>query len=155
MKLVHHAELCPDNAKLRAFVDWWKLHGPFAIKLLRGDTTDADQAKLYAQGRTLPGKVVTHAKTAAQSAHGHEAAIDAAPVRELFSNGNVRLIYLGDESDDGLRTEAERRYNVMADIAEAQFGLESGRNFPGLRDLPHLQDPEWASLPLTQGVNTP
>ena len=151
-RLVHHAELCPENPKLRAFVEWWEVHGPFAIKLLRGNTTDAEQAKLYGQGRWLPGKVVTNAKTAAKSAHGHSGAIDAAPVRALFTNGNVRTIYLGDELEPSVRAEALARYRVMADIAETQFGLKSGRDFPGLADHPHLQDPEWESRPVSPGV---
>lgn len=150
--LVFYPELCPENPRLQAFVSWWSTSGPFPIKLLRGNTTDAEQLKLYTQGRWLPGRVVTNAKTASASAHGHGGAIDAAPVRELFTNGKVRLIYLGDEEDRAVRAEALRRLNIMADIAEKQFGLESGRNFPGLHDLPHLQDPEWESLPLADGV---
>lgn len=150
--LVFYPELCPENPRLRAFVGWWALKGPFPIKLLRGTTTDAEQAKLYGQGRWLPGRIVTNAKTAAQSAHGHAAAIDAAPVRELFANGKVRLVYLGDEAEPAVRNEAVARYGVMADIAESQFGLQSGRNFPGLVDRPHLQDPDWEQLPLAEGV---
>jgi hypothetical protein len=149
---VYRPEVCPENPKLRAFTAWWKVNGPFPIKYLRGDTTDAEQRKLYAQGRTTPGKVVTNAPTAAKSAHGHSGALDAAPVRELFPNGAVKLIYLGDETDPAVRTEAQRRYEIMADIAETLFGLESGRHFPGLPDRPHLQDPEWVSRPLNEGV---
>ena len=150
--LVHRPEVCPENPKLRAFVAWWEVQGPFAIKLLRGNTTDNEQLKLYGQGRWLPGKVVTNAKTAASSAHGHAAAIDAHPVRELYGNGKVKLIYLGDEPEEAVRAEALARFRAMADIAAQQFGIESGRDFPGLKDFPHLQDPDWKTLPLAPGV---
>lgn len=151
--LVFHPELCPESARLRAFVGWWTAKGPFPIKLLRGNTTDAEQARLYGQGRWLPGTIVTNAKKASQSAHGHGAAIDAAPVREFFSNGKVRRIYLGDETEPAVRSEALARYRTYADIGERQFGLQSGRDFPGLADWPHLQEPEWESLPLVDGVS--
>jgi peptidoglycan LD-endopeptidase CwlK len=150
--LVFCAEVCPSNQKLLAFVRWWVKHGLFPLKLLCGNRTDAEQAKLYAQGRSAPGAVVTYAKRAKHSAHGHSGAIDVTPVRALFSNGRVSLVYLGDEDDVAVRAEALRRFGLMADIAEKQFGLEPGRNFPGLHDLPHIQDPAWRDRPLNKGV---
>lgn len=147
MKLVHHAERCPANPKLLAFVKWWSEHGPFPITIVRGNTTDADQWALYQQGRTKPGKVVTNAASAGSSAHGHAAAFDAHPVRELYPSGGVKLIYLGDEEDEAVRAEALRLFSIYADLAE-KHGLESGRDFSGLEDWPHVQDPEWESLPL-------
>jgi hypothetical protein len=84
MTLVHHAERCPENEKLQAFVAWWQQHGPFPIVITHGNRTDAEQWELYQQGRTKPGKIVTHAKSAEESAHGHSGAIDCQPVRELF-----------------------------------------------------------------------
>lgn len=145
--LVHHAERCPDNPKLRAFVDWWLEGGPFAITIVHGDRTDAEQLKLYAQGRWLGGKVVTQARAAADSPHGHSGAIDCLPVRELYPSGGVKLVYLGDEEDSAVRSMALSRLNVYADLA-IQHGLESGRAFPGLHDLDHVQDPDWKSRPL-------
>ena len=150
--LVYRAEVCPENAKLKALVTWWAASGPFPIKLLRGVTTDAEQLKLYAQGRWLPGNVVTNAKKASSSAHGHSGGLDAHPVRELYANGNVKLIYLGTEADPAVRAEALARFKTYADLAEQRFGLKSGRDFPGLVDWPHLQDPDWETLPLSPGV---
>lgn len=160
--LVHHAELCPNNPKLRTFIAWWWHNGPFPIKILRGNATDESQELEYSKGRRKlpdgtwivvnPKAVVTYALRAADSGHGHSGALDAAPVREVFSNGAVKLIYLGDEDDELVRAEGVRRYDVMADIAEKQFGLKSGRDFKHLVDRPHLQDPEWQSRPLNNGV---
>lgn len=147
MLLVHHAERCPDNDRLKAFVDWWQRYGPFPITITHGNRTDAEQRKLYALGRTVPGKIVTHARTAADSAHGHSAAIDCLPVRELYVSGGVKLVYLGDEADETVRAEALRRLGIYADLA-GEHGLESGRDFPGLHDLPHVQDPDWKTRPV-------
>lgn len=152
MMLVHHEERCPENAKLKAFIAWWKVSGPFPIVIIFGRRTDQEQRKLYAQGRTTPGKIVTHARTAAESAHGHDAAIDCVPVRETYSTGGVRTVYTGDEPDDPSKAEALRRLNQYADLGE-QHDLESGRDFPGLHDLPHLQDRAWRTYPVVPEVN--
>lgn len=154
MKLVHHAERCPNNPRLLAFVAWWSEHGPFPITIVRGDTTDAQQWDLYQQGRTKPGKVVTNAPSAEKSAHGHSGAFDAHPVRELFASGGVKSIYLGDEDDHVVREEALRRLNAFADLVE-EHGLESGRDFEDLKDLPHAQDPDWESRPLNPPKEAP
>ena len=161
MGMVKHKERCPPNTKLRAFIDWWDVHGPFAIVILRGTTTDQLQAGEYAKGRKeLPDgswivvdkeAVVTHALRACDSAHGHAAGLDAHPVRELFPNGNVRLIYLGDEKDPAVRTEALRLFKVYDDLARGH-GLEAGDTFGTLVDRPHVQDPAWRMLPLAPGV---
>jgi peptidoglycan L-alanyl-D-glutamate endopeptidase CwlK len=145
--LVHHAERCPENQKLKALVAWWEKHGPFPIVIAYGNRTDAEQWALYQQGRTRPGRVVTNAKSAAESAHGHTGAIDCFPVRDLFPLGGVRTVYLGDEEDHIVRAQAVARLNVYVSIVK-QFGLESGADFPGLHDLPHAQDPEWPSRPV-------
>lgn len=145
--LVHHAERCPPNPLLQAFIAWWQVSGPFPLVVTFGNRTEAEQLKLYAQGRSLPGKIVTWARTAAESAHGHSGAIDCQPVRQLNPAGGIALVYLGDESDPEVRAEAQRRLNIYADLGE-QHGLESGRDFPGIHDTPHLQDPAWKSRPL-------
>lgn len=151
MTRVHHAERCPDNEKLRKFVNWWQVNGPFAIKITRGVTNDLLQEELYAQGRTKPGSIVTNAKTAGSSAHGHDGAIDAHPVRELFASGGVKLIWTGSETEPAEKAECDRLFAEYIRLGK-EHGLESGENFPGLRDRPHLQDPNWHALPLTKGA---
>lgn len=145
---------------LQAWISEWRLTGSFDIVCLRGTTTDALQLLEYSKGRRrLPdgsfvvidaSAVVTHALKASTSAHGHAAAGDFHPVRELFSGGDVKLVYLGTEADPAVRAEALSRFNAMADHGE-RFGLHSGRLFPGLADCPHLEVPGWAELPLAVG----
>jgi len=72
-------ELLPVvRTKVDAFIAAAKKQG---IDLLVTSTyRDAEsQNALYAQGRTLPGKIVTNAK-AGQSWHNHRCAIDVVPV---------------------------------------------------------------------------
>lgn len=151
MTLVFHVERCPDNPKLRAFIDWWQANGPFPITIAYGNRTDEEQAALYELGRSQPGKVVTNAKTAAESAHGHTGAIDCYPVRELYPNGMPKLAFLGDEADPNVRAQAQRRLSEYARHAE-EHGLVSGANFPGLHDAPHVEDPDWKQRPVGPGV---
>jgi hypothetical protein len=163
MGLVLHKERCPENAKLRAFVEWWDVDGPFQIVILRGTTTDVLQLNEYRKGRSQlangqwivvdKNAVVTHAHRAADSAHGHAAAFDAHPVRALYASGGVRLVYLGDEADEEVRREALKRFRTYDDLARGH-GLEAGDMFKNLVDRPHVQDPGWRSLPLALGVSS-
>jgi len=159
--LVHNVHLCPDNTKLKAYVERWKVDGPFAIKITEGRRDDPTQLERFKLGRVLKlstgewavvdrKKVISNARYAADSAHGHDAAIDRYPVRELYASGGVKLVYLGNEEDAKVRAEALRRFDVMNRMAE-EMGLESGRLFP-FPDLPHVQDPAWRSLPVAPGV---
>lgn len=151
MARVFHEERCPSNPKLQAFIAEWKVSGPFDIVITYGRRNDLEQAALYAQGRTAPGKIVTMAATAKLSAHGHDAAIDCLPVREVFPMGGVKSVYLGDEADLQVQAEARRRLHAYCDRVRAA-DLESGEDFPGLHDQPHAQDKAWQSLPLAPGV---
>ena len=87
------------------------------------------QAKLYAQGRTAPGQIVTNAQ-AGTSAHNYGAAYDIA----IFGpNG-----YQGGGD----------AYTVLGPAA-APPGVDWGNNIPGFPkgDLGHYQLPNWQSLP--------
>ena len=148
---VHHTERCPPNQQLRKFITWWQERGPFHIVITSGSRTDEGQEFLYEQGRTRPGKIITNARTAGSSAHGHDAAIDCHPVRALNAGGGVELIWTGDETDPAEKAECDRLFAEYIRLGKAA-GLESGENFPGLRDRPHLQDPNWRQLPLTKGA---
>lgn len=161
--LVHHMERCPPNVPLRAFFADWDLNGPFAIVIVRGSTNDALQEIEYAKGRKrLPdgswvvvnqADVVTNALRADDSAHGHDGGADCQPVRELYPNGGVKSVYLGNpklEPPDVV-AEAIRRLDLYDSIAKAH-GLETGEKYPGICDRPHVCDPNWKSLPLTTAV---
>jgi hypothetical protein len=150
--LVFHAERCPDNAPLQAFIDWWKENGPFPIVITSGLRTQEQQAALYSQGRTAPGKIVTNASNASTSPHGRGAAIDCMPVRDSVGS-YVKTIYTGNESDDDTLSDGTKARDVANERIATyvslvkEHGLTSGADFPGLHDTPHAEDPNWQQLP--------
>ena len=68
----------PARARVQSFLDAAKKQG---IDLLVTSTyrDNASQDALYAQGRTMPGKIVTNAK-AGQSWHNYRCAVDVVPI---------------------------------------------------------------------------
>jgi peptidoglycan LD-endopeptidase CwlK len=58
------------------------------IRVTQAVRTWADQDKLYAQGRTLPGKIVTNAK-GGESWHNYGCAVDMAPMDDGIPDWNL------------------------------------------------------------------
>ena len=85
-----------------------------------------EQTKLYNQGRTTPGNIVTNAK-AGQSPHNHGLAIDVAFQR------------------DGMLSYSPDLYKKVYPIAKA-LGFELGAEWSGFVDRPHLEHPKWESI---------
>ena len=88
--------------------------------------SDEEQTRLYEQGRTAPGKIVTHAK-AGESMHNHRLAIDFVPMVD----GKICW-----EDESGL-------WERIARIAQQVDGriVWGGDWSAGKRDKPHL---EWS-----------
>ena len=88
-----------------------------------GRRTMAEQLKLYEQGRTAPGKVVTNARPGS-SAHNFGLAADLAPMRR----------------DGRIWWEAPKSvWQKMADLAR-EMGMVSGFYFKTIYDAPHVED---------------
>ena len=85
-----------------------------------------EEDRLFAQGRTMPGEIVTNAR-GGDSYHNWGLAFDAAP----YVNGKI--------SDD------INEFKKMGQLGQ-QIGLEWGGNFKSIVDLPHFQ--------YTFGLNT-
>lgn len=79
-----------------------------------------EQNRLYAQGRTVAGNIVTNAK-GGQSFHNHRVAYDICPT----VNGKL------DWNADGL-------FWAIGYYGK-QCGLEWGGDFPTIKDMPHFQ----------------
>jgi peptidoglycan L-alanyl-D-glutamate endopeptidase CwlK len=87
--------------------------------------TAQEQAALYAQGRTAPGRVVTWAKPG-QSLHETGQAVDVVPMR-----GGVCVW-----GTTGADLELWRQVGALGEAA----GLEWGGRWPAkIRDYPHFQ----------------
>jgi len=78
-----------------------------------------EQDRLYAQGRTTPGKVITNAR-GGESYHNWGLAFDAAPFENGVISNNTAL------------------YEKMGRLGE-QVGLKWGGSFKDIVDLPHFQ----------------
>lgn len=92
----------------------------------------ARQAALYAQGRTVPGPIVTDAR-AGYSFHNYGLALDLIPTALLA------LPHWGDTPDHQPRTDA--LWAKVGTIGKA-LGFRWGGEFQHLRDRPHF---EWSS----------
>jgi hypothetical protein len=131
------------HPRLAAFLDWWETNGPFRIAVADkgGLRNAADQAALYAQGRTAPGAVVTNARTLDQAPHARRGGVGWA-----CDLGKDKLGPLGWYPD----TSDAEACAVIGTLAE-KWSLET----PGPRirwgghfgDAPHLEVTGWERVP--------
>jgi peptidoglycan LD-endopeptidase CwlK len=100
--------------------------------------SDAEQTKLYAQGRTMPGPRVTNAK-AGQSAHN--ATLDGKPAARAFDAVPLlhgKAIWEDPRDKDGDWTN-DFGWRVMGEVAE-EVGLDwYGKPTARFREAPHFQ----------------
>lgn len=110
-------------AKARAHIAACKAEG---IDLLVTCTyrDPAEQARLYAQGRTAPGRIVTNARPG-QSFHEYRIAYDVVPLR-------AGKPVWGTAGEDG------KLWQRVGELGEAQ-GLEWAGRWPRFREYPHFQ----------------
>lgn len=96
--------------------------------IVSGRRTMAEQKKLYDQGRTTPGGIVTKAKPG-QSAHNFGMAADIAPMK-----------------DGKIWWDAPKSmWKLMADTAK-QIGLVPGFYFKSIYDPPHVEHSSWKAV---------
>lgn len=91
---------------------------------ISGTRTFPEQAKLYFQGRTTPGKIVTNARPG-QSAHNYGIAVDWCRDENAEKAGLQPAWDLTD-------------YDVLAETAKAA-GLDAARYWRTFREGPHVQ----------------
>ncbi len=108
------------------------------IQIVSGTRTYDEQAKVYAQGRTAPGKIVTHAKPG-HSNHNFGVAFDVG----IFVGGQ----YIDDLEEKGKYDGAllNRQYAAVGAIGKS-IGLDWGGDWTSIHDEPHFElRPAWAS----------
>ena len=117
---------------LFAALSEWEISGPFPVRVgwRGGLRTAAEQAALYAVGRSLPGSIVTNAETPEASAHGRGAAVDLYPV---------------DARGESLPEEAPQ-WLALGQWFEAR-GFVWGGRWTTLHDAPHVEIKDWRALP--------
>ena len=121
----------PHNKVQEIFCNWiaecqilTKAHG-YEYKAISGNRTWEEQAKIYAQGRTAPGKIVTNAKPGFSN-HNYGIAVDMG----VFKEGK----YL----DGSKPSEAEAFHRKAAKIAE-KYNIEWGGSWKSFKDYPHFE----------------
>lgn len=92
-----------------------------------GRRTIAEQDKLYAQGRTTKGDIVTKAK-GGQSPHNFGLAVDLCPL-------HPKTKQLWWDAPDDI-------WNMMHRYGE-EAGLRVGYDFKSIKDAPHFEDSNW------------
>jgi peptidoglycan L-alanyl-D-glutamate endopeptidase CwlK len=104
------------------------------IKLIwtQGHRDGAYQEKLYAQGRTTPGKIVTRAR-AVDSPHCYDCALDFA------------IMVDGKPNWDDSEPEILAKYRKVGQLA-VELGMAWGGNFHHA-DNDHLELPNWKDYP--------
>lgn len=91
---------------------------------ISGERTWEEQAEIYAQGRSKPGKIVTNAKPGS-SAHNFAIAVD--------------FCFDKDTKREGLQPDwSTEKYEILAEEAK-KLGLDSGFWWKKFTDAPHVQ----------------
>lgn len=106
-----------------------------AIRVVQGLRTIQEQNKLYAQGRTAPGKIVTNAR-GGSSFHNYGLAIDFALLYDMNNDGKYETLSwdtLKDFDKDG-----QADWMEVVDIFEDAGYIWGGR-FSTIKDNPHLE----------------
>jgi len=101
-----------------------KAHG-YEYKAISGNRTWEEQAKIYAQGRTAPGKIVTNARPGFSN-HNYGIAVDMG----VFKDGK----YL----DASKPSEAEAFHRKAAVVGE-KYNIEWGGSWKSFKDFPHFE----------------
>ncbi|TXH19809.1 MAG: peptidase M15 [Hyphomicrobiaceae bacterium] len=127
--------------------DPWMLKNGITVLLTCTYRSDEEQAKLYAQGRTTPGKIVTNAKPG-KSKHNNTAP-DGTPAAEAFDivpvrNGKLIWGTSGNGIDDDDSDDHKDDLEVWQRIGE--HGVAVGLKWYGtpgsaFREYPHFQNP--------------
>lgn len=122
---------------LRPRVDRWLAEcqqAGLAVLVYCTRRSNEEQAQLYAQGRTAPGRIVTYARPG-QSAHNYGLALDFVP------------LLAGRPQWKAPTPEWER-----AVLLAENCWLECGAKWARLRDWPHVQLPDWKSFVVSEGL---
>jgi peptidoglycan L-alanyl-D-glutamate endopeptidase CwlK len=125
----HLATLLPEvQANFRAFVTEAQALAAskgYEYKVICGTRDWDEQARLYAQGRTTPGKIVTKAPPGS-SFHNFGLAIDCG----VFRGGK----YL----DEAEPITAAKFHRLVAPLAKAR-NIRWGGDFKSIVDMPHFE----------------
>ena len=96
------------------------------LRVISAHRNCEEQNRLYAKGRTLPGKIVTNAKCG-QSAHNYRRAVDVVEFR------------------NGVPIWENPNWEIIGRLGES-LGLQWGGRWKSIKDKPHFQDLQERSI---------
>lgn len=106
-----------------------RLTGRAKVEIAQGYRTFAEQNKLYAQGRTAPGKIVTKAK-GGQSIHNFALAVDIVLIIDgKKASWDVKTDWDGDKQSD---------WNEVVEVFK-KYGWNWGGDWKSFKDMPHFE----------------
>jgi peptidoglycan L-alanyl-D-glutamate endopeptidase CwlK len=129
--------------------DPWFQRAGVSMLLICTHRSNEEQAELFAQGRTKPGRIVTRAKPG-KSAHNAETP-QGEPAAEAFDvamlrNGKITWGTSGDGIDedpgDDLRDDLEA-WQRLGEHGKAVGLRWYGDPDAAFREFPHFQNPDW------------
>ena len=136
LDLIKQAHPKARQAMLYAYTEMSKtLTGKATVRFAYVMRTFAEQAALYAQGRTAPGKIVTNAP-AGLSIHNYGLAFDIVLLIDTDGNGTYETASWDTATDfdhNGIST-----WMKCVQIAKVH-GFEWGGEWQTFKDLPHFQ----------------
>ncbi len=141
---IHHVEraLPPVDPSLMEWVQQAGKDLPFDLMITCGIRSAKEQEALYAQGRTTPGEIVTHAH-ASQSAHCHGGALDVVPMME---KGDIPWGNSAPGHSEWLDKLAQLGEHAMIHcLTWGGCGVGGWAHFS---DLPHIEVSNWMDLPV-------
>jgi hypothetical protein len=122
-------KLHPDvRDSFRAFIEECENSLDIILRITQGLRTTDEQDKLYAIGRTEPGKIVTNAK-GGTSFHNYGLAVDLAVVVSRKGAKDIKEIAEIDWEFDMSRLKP----------VALKYGIEWGGDWVSLKDYPHWQ----------------
>ena len=136
LDLIKQAHPKARQAMLDAYTEMSKaLTGKVTVRFAYVRRTFAEQATLYAQGRTAPGKIVTNAP-AGLSIHNYGLAFDIVLLIDTDGNGTYETASWDTATDfdkDGISDWIE-----CVKIAK-KHGFSWGGDWTSFKDLPHFE----------------
>lgn len=111
------------------FIELLKI-SPYDFSISQGVRTAEEQNKLYQQGRTVPGKIITNCD-GYKSKSKHQVKEDG-----FGYAGDIAILV------DGKVTWEEKYYEQIANVGRElmkKYNIEWGGNWKNFKDLPHFE----------------
>lgn len=145
-----HPKIRSEVKEIVSYINTHILTGKAKVRIAQGTRTWAEQAALYAQGRTKPGKIVTNAK-AGESIHNYGLAIDIVLMVDTDGNGTFETASWDTVKDwDG---DKKSDWIEVVNYFKSKNWVWGG-DWKSFKDMPHFEKTFGKSLRDLQTLHT-